>query len=42
MIKKKYILKNIENKNEEQLNAIEEQKTKNLNKTNSETYFIVK
>ena len=35
-------LKNIENKNEEQLNAIEEQKTKNLNKTNSETYFIVK
>ena len=30
-------LKNIENKNEEQLKAIEDQKTKNLNKINSET-----
>ena len=29
-------LKNIENKNEEQLKAIEDQKTKNLNKINSE------
>ena len=30
-------LKNIEDKNEEQLKATEDQKTKNLNKTNSET-----
>ena len=30
-------LKNIEDKNEEQLKAIQDQKTKNLNRTNSET-----